>query len=228
MTNLPESELIQLLPLEIYDEASCQDDTLIWLAPEEPTAFDQPAAPFQTLSLDVLEEAATALHSPSEEHRDLPATPARQSSSDQMASLPVESEQSESAAAVQVSASPLTYNAVAQFNITRWLLRVAALVSVLLIGSVLPTILQHMRPTPATASAAVAASSMQGSSRPTVRVLTVMAGRQDTVRDLSVRLVGRFDANLLEEIRGLNPDLKDPNHLEDGQLVRIPLRITAR
>jgi hypothetical protein len=36
--------------------------------------------------------------------------------------------------------------------------------------------------------------------------------------------VGHFDEDLFEEIRQLNPDLKDPDHLEDGQLIRIPLR----
>jgi hypothetical protein len=40
----------------------------------------------------------------------------------------------------------------------------------------------------------------------------------------SIRYVGHFDDVLLEEIRNLNPDLKDPDHLEDGQLIRIPLR----
>ena len=40
----------------------------------------------------------------------------------------------------------------------------------------------------------------------------------------SIRYVGHFDDVLLEEIRKLNPDLKDPGHLEDGQLIRIPLR----
>jgi hypothetical protein len=63
-------------------------------------------------------------------------------------------------------------------------------------------------------------------SRP-VRVLTVMAGRQETVKDLGVRYTGHFDQDLFEEIRKLNPDLKDSDHLEDGQLIRIPLRANA-
>ena len=55
-----------------------------------------------------------------------------------------------------------------------------------------------------------------------------MAGRQETVKDLSVRYTGHFDDDLFEEIRKLNPDLIDPDHLEDGQLVRIPLRATPQ
>lgn len=60
-----------------------------------------------------------------------------------------------------------------------------------------------------------------------MRVLTVMAGRQETVKDISIRFVGHFDDDLFEEIRKLNPELKDPDHLEDGQLIQIPLRATA-
>jgi hypothetical protein len=102
-------------------------------------------------------------------------------------------------------------------------------VSVLLIGSLLPSILGHLRPTWVKASAAVAGSSTairiagRPLSRP-VRVLTVMAGRQETVKDISIRYVGPFDNDLFEEIRRLNPDLKDPDHLEDGQPIRISLR----
>jgi hypothetical protein len=46
-------------------------------------------------------------------------------------------------------------------------------------------------------------------------------------QDISIRYVGHFDNDLFEEIRKLNPDLKDPDHLEDGQLIRIPLRVSS-
>jgi hypothetical protein len=49
-------------------------------------------------------------------------------------------------------------------------------------------------------------------------------GWQETVKGISVRYAGHFDDDLFEEIRKLNPDLKDPDHLEDGQLIRIPLQ----
>jgi general secretion pathway protein A len=54
-------------------------------------------------------------------------------------------------------------------------------------------------------------------------ILTVAAGANESIRDLSLRYVGRFDSNLSRQILVLNPDLKDPDHLQDGQLVRIPL-----
>ena len=55
------------------------------------------------------------------------------------------------------------------------------------------------------------------------QVLTVVAGPQQTLGDLSRRYLGYSDTELSEKIRGLNPDLKDPDHLEAGQLIRIPL-----
>jgi type II secretory pathway predicted ATPase ExeA len=55
------------------------------------------------------------------------------------------------------------------------------------------------------------------------QVLTVMAGPQQSLKDLTLRYVGHFDDDLSKKIRSLNPDLKDPDHLEAGQLIRIPL-----
>lgn len=55
------------------------------------------------------------------------------------------------------------------------------------------------------------------------QVLTVAAGPQQTLQELAVRYVGYFDGELSKKIINLNPDLKDPNHLGEGQLIRIPL-----
>jgi type II secretory pathway predicted ATPase ExeA len=55
------------------------------------------------------------------------------------------------------------------------------------------------------------------------QVLTVAAGAQQSLKDLSMRYVGRFDGNLEKQIISLNPGLHEPNHLEAGQLIRIPL-----
>jgi len=55
------------------------------------------------------------------------------------------------------------------------------------------------------------------------QVLTVAAGPQQSIKDLSMRYVGHFDNKLSTQIRSLNPDLKDPDHLVAGQLIRIPL-----
>ena len=55
------------------------------------------------------------------------------------------------------------------------------------------------------------------------QVLTVAAGPGQTIKDLSLRYAGHFDSDLSARIRSLNPDLRDPDHLEAGQLIRIPL-----
>jgi type II secretory pathway predicted ATPase ExeA len=55
------------------------------------------------------------------------------------------------------------------------------------------------------------------------QVLTVVAGPQQTLKDVALRYVGYFDSELSKKIIGLNPGLKDPGRLEAGQLIRIPL-----
>lgn len=44
----------------------------------------------------------------------------------------------------------------------------------------------------------------------------------DTIAALCVAMLGRYDANILQEIRALNPGLKDLDHLEAGQKIRLP------
>jgi len=58
-------------------------------------------------------------------------------------------------------------------------------------------------------------------------VLTVVAGPQQTLKDLCLRYAGHFDSDLSKQIFSLNPGLKDAEHLEDGQLIRIPLPLGA-
>ncbi len=53
--------------------------------------------------------------------------------------------------------------------------------------------------------------------------ITILAGSGETLRDISLRYLGRYDENLLEQIQALNPQLQDLNQIEAGQLVRLPL-----
>jgi len=55
--------------------------------------------------------------------------------------------------------------------------------------------------------------------------LTYVVQPSDTLRDLCLSIVGRYDDAVLAKIRELNPDLKDPNRLEVGQQVRLPLSL---
>jgi general secretion pathway protein A len=48
----------------------------------------------------------------------------------------------------------------------------------------------------------------------------------DTLRDLCVSMLGRYDSVVLSEIRQLNPDLKNSDHLDVGQEIRLPMSDT--
>jgi hypothetical protein len=234
MANLPVTKQIDLLTYEIYDVSSYQDDMLIWLFPEEESpTLNQPPESFERLSLDpqyVCGHEPMPLDCPLEEQPGMLPDPAHhQPTNSDVRFLPPNSSEGDGSFGIQFTSSPPTYGPAPQLNLTRWLFRVAALVSILLIGSVLPSILEHIRPTRVKASAAVGGPSTatQSAGRPrsgAVRVLTIMAGREETVKQISLLYVGHFDDDLFEEICKLNPELKDPDHLEDGQLIRIPLR----
>jgi general secretion pathway protein A len=43
-----------------------------------------------------------------------------------------------------------------------------------------------------------------------------------TLYQISVDKYGKYDGKVLEELRGLNPWLNDPNHIRTGQKIRIP------
>jgi phage tail protein X len=45
---------------------------------------------------------------------------------------------------------------------------------------------------------------------------------QDTLRDLCLSTLGRYDSAVLSKIRELNPGLKNPEHLYAGQEIRLP------
>jgi general secretion pathway protein A len=49
---------------------------------------------------------------------------------------------------------------------------------------------------------------------------------KDTLRDLCVSMLGRYDRSVLSRIRELNPDLKNPDHLDVGQEIRLPVSVT--
>jgi type II secretory pathway predicted ATPase ExeA len=55
------------------------------------------------------------------------------------------------------------------------------------------------------------------------QIITVAAMPGQTIEEISLSYSGRFDAALLQQIRALNPEMKDPDHLIAGQLIRLPL-----
>jgi type II secretory pathway predicted ATPase ExeA len=46
---------------------------------------------------------------------------------------------------------------------------------------------------------------------------------KDTLRDLCVSTLGRYDRVVLSQIQELNPDLRNPDHLDVGQKILLPL-----
>jgi type II secretory pathway predicted ATPase ExeA len=46
---------------------------------------------------------------------------------------------------------------------------------------------------------------------------------KDTLRDLCVSALGRYDKAVLSQIQKLNPELRNADHLEAGQKIRLPL-----
>jgi type II secretory pathway predicted ATPase ExeA len=141
---------------------------------------------------------------------------------------------------------PLTYEPRRQFSVARWISIAVIVTSVLLFGSlhVNPSILRFAH----SARAAAVPPSSEGSSkslapsRPanfseangmayaadpidtgSVQVLTVVARPQQTLKEISLIYVGHFDDQLFGEICSLNPELKDPDHVQAGQLIRLPL-----
>jgi nucleoid-associated protein YgaU len=48
---------------------------------------------------------------------------------------------------------------------------------------------------------------------------------KDTLRDLCVSALGRYDEVVLSQIQRLNPELRNPDHLDVGQKIRLPLNL---
>ena len=62
-----------------------------------------------------------------------------------------------------------------------------------------------------------------GSSQEASAFFAYVVQPHDTLRDLCMSTMGRYDNTVLAEIRKLNPELKDPNHLIVGREIRFPL-----
>jgi general secretion pathway protein A len=56
-----------------------------------------------------------------------------------------------------------------------------------------------------------------------IKSFTYVIEPKDTLRDLCMSMLGRYDSAVLSEIRKLNPDLKNPDHLDVGQEIRLPI-----
>ncbi len=74
-------------------------------------------------------------------------------------------------------------------------------------------------------SAAVAQAAVVPSSLAKDGVVVVESGQ--TLRQISQRYLGRYSSGIVQEIQTLNPELLDPNRIEVGQKIRLPLRVQS-
>jgi len=58
-----------------------------------------------------------------------------------------------------------------------------------------------------------------------IRTFTYVIQPTDTLKDLCVSMVGRYDSKVLSEIRRLNPNLKNLDHLHVGEEIRLPISL---
>jgi general secretion pathway protein A len=78
----------------------------------------------------------------------------------------------------------------------------------------------HVSPTRAAPTQSSVADKQAGS-----LVATVVVERQDTLRHLSLEYLNRFDDKTIDEIRALNPAITDPDRIETGQRLRLPIHL---
>jgi general secretion pathway protein A len=79
-------------------------------------------------------------------------------------------------------------------------------------------------PTTAGKNAPAVGASVETSAQdspPTAVTVVVQPGQ--SLKEICLQNVGRYDAELLSEISELNPQLKDPDHIEVGQSIWLPL-----
>lgn len=62
-----------------------------------------------------------------------------------------------------------------------------------------------------------------GAHENSMRFFIYVVQPRDTLRDLCVLTLGRYDEVVLSQIQKLNPELRDPDHLDVGQKIRLPL-----
>ena len=124
----------------------------------------------------------------------------------------------------------VTYKPVAKFKLARWTLRGVVLLATLgAIGLLsFPMIRSHAtvmsqpedHPAVAKLQPSFTADPQTAASG---QLLTVVAGPNQTLQEISLLYLGKFDGGLLAQISSLNPQLKNGAPIQAGQLIRLPL-----
>ena len=112
----------------------------------------------------------------------------------------------------------------------RWPWTSAILIGVLLLGGLFtnPTILKKLAEAVQTGAAPTAVQEIESpgaasQDSASAQTLPVVVAPGQTLQEICLRYLGRFDGKLVQEIRALNPELADTNQLPAGQLIRLPL-----
>jgi len=112
----------------------------------------------------------------------------------------------------------------------RWPWISAILIGILLLGGLLtnPTIMKKLVKAVQTGAAPAAVQETEtrdaaSQDSASAQTLPVVVAPGQTLQEICLRYLGRFDGKLVQEIRALNPELADTNQLPAGQLIRLPL-----
>jgi hypothetical protein len=204
MADLPKPQRDDELVFDLYDASVHRDEPLVWLLTEENSALldRPPQGASQPSPRDIALLAPVVTPERVAPGRDSP-----------ILSVPDE-----------LFSRPRSEKLLAPHLSTRGLLRIAAVAAILLLGSALPSILERSQPAHVKASAASNGLAVPAAVVEKGRVLNVMASTDESIEDLSLRYAGNFDEEQLQEIKELNPEVMDFDHLQGGELVKIPLR----
>jgi len=106
----------------------------------------------------------------------------------------------------------------------------AILIGILLVGGLLtnPSIMKKLVEAVQTGAAPTAVQEIDSpgaasQDSASAQTLPVVVAPGQTLQEICLRYLGRFDGKLVQEIRALNPELADTNQLSAGQLIRLPL-----
>jgi type II secretory pathway predicted ATPase ExeA len=77
-------------------------------------------------------------------------------------------------------------------------------------------------PAPLTPAAPIEPAASAASPAPVRAIDAVQVARGETLYQISLQNLGTYNDAILEQFRGLNPWISDPNHIQPGQRIRIP------
>jgi phage tail protein X len=78
-----------------------------------------------------------------------------------------------------------------------------------------------------TGDPAAQSSASDQATDPSLDALTVTVGPNESLKLICMRYLGRYDDEVVAQIREMNPGINDPNRILPGQEVWLPLKLAA-